>query len=327
MDPIPYEPSKLRENRRPGWRAFWRRVCIASLCITGILFLAGRALATVAYGSRETAWFLVVDGLLALGELSSLTLAGVSGIGWAIGRRPLPNEQPTVSQDEHVGRFQFSLRALFVLTAIVAVYFSIASTVGYLEASGTAVALVLMVSALRWHPAGALLHVRFLMTAVAVALLWLVAVDVSRFREECEDCWLDRDIWQIRVYGVPLREKSCEYGVLHRVAEDLGVPCPHLRSSRVHLQRIWGLIYPRPSNVGIIRLVGDEDDDWYDEAAARIVRAKVDSSPTFLDEFHQRVFVDHDRQYIRTFFMELRQSRTGNTDQPQRPPSADQPGG
>lgn len=223
-------------------------------------------------------------------------------------------------------RLQFSLRSLLALTAIVAAYFCMATTVGYLEASGTAAGLVFLVSALRWHTEGLLRCVRLLIVLGALALLWLVAVDFSWFRDLCEDCWLDRDDLQFRVYHIPIYRTNRDHGILHRVAEDLGAPCPHERSTRTYLLRAWGLAVPQldpmsgrfvlNANVGTLRL--DHGSGWYDETAARIVRAKAESSPGLADEFRQRVFVDHDRQYIRSFLAEIKQSR----EQPQvRPPT------
>ncbi len=205
------------------------------------------------------------------------------------------------------------------------IYFAIACNVGSVEVAGTLAAVLLMLFALRWRRAGALLVVRILIGAVAVALLWLVAVDLSRFREECEDCWLDRDIWQVRVYGIPIHEWTCEHGIVPRIASDLGVRCQHLRSSRVHLTRLWGLVYPaRPCFCGIIRLSGD---NWYDDATAQMVRAKGSSSPALVDEFRQKVLVAYDQQYLTGFLAKLKQSQTTSTDQPHTPPAAEKPGG
>lgn len=99
MDPSPYESPRGHDNPRARWRVFWKRTCIASLCIAAICFLAGKALAMAASDANDAAWFLIVDGLIALVELGCLTLAGLSGIGWAISRRPSPNNEPTESSD------------------------------------------------------------------------------------------------------------------------------------------------------------------------------------------------------------------------------------
>lgn len=171
-----------------------------------------------------------------------------------------------------------------------------------------------MISTLRWHPKAVLLHVRSGIRCGAGALLWIVALDLYWFMEECKDYLRYRDVWQVRVYGIPLYEWSREYGVLHKIASDLGSPCAHLNPSRTHAQRMWGLVYPCPGNPGM-RLVGD--DDWYDEPLAQVVRAKAQSSPTLPDDFRREILVQHNWQYIRPFLAELRQSRAGRTDQPQ----------
>ena len=141
-------------------------------------------------------------------------------------------------------RFQYSLRAMLVFTTIVAAYFSMGTSIGYVEASGTLISLMLIVVAWRWHRAGAWLFVRGAIAVAAAGILWMVAVDWSWFVEGCEDCWLSRDILQVRVYRMPIYETISEYGALYRIANDLGVPCLHEHSRRWHKYRYWGLIYP-----------------------------------------------------------------------------------
>ncbi len=69
MDVNPYEPPKHHENPHLGWRAFWKRVCCESLCLAVGFFVTTKIFATVAHDADETAWIIMVDGLLALGEL------------------------------------------------------------------------------------------------------------------------------------------------------------------------------------------------------------------------------------------------------------------
>ncbi len=217
------------------------------------------------------------------------------------------------------GRVQFSLRSLLVFTAVVAAYFSMGCSVGFIEASGTLIASLLMMAAWRWRRRGAWGVVRLLLGIAAVAVLWMVAVDWSWFVERCDDCWLDRDILQIRVYRVPVAETTREYGVLHLVARDLGVPCSHNHVVRWHKYRFWGLIYPAwPCISGTLRLSGE---DWYDDAITEIVRAKAKESPGLAEEFRRRVLVDHDRQYLFAFLAELRKSRMKETSHPSKPAS------
>ena len=64
-----------------GWRVVWKRVCCGSLGVAAVFFVAGRILAAVGHNANQTALFLVLDGLLALGELGSLTIAGIAGRG------------------------------------------------------------------------------------------------------------------------------------------------------------------------------------------------------------------------------------------------------
>lgn len=204
-------------------------------------------------------------------------------------------------------RFQFSLATLFVVTTLVAIYFSIACSAGYIEAIGSVAALLMIAWAIRYRRGGLFLGVRILTILLAIGLVWMVAVDRSHFREVCPDCHFDRDIFRLRVYGISLWERTHEYYYVHRIGEDLGSPCLHTRLDSGQLTRVWGLILPGwPCFCGTLRLTNDE---WYDDRMAEIVRAKGRESPTLGKEFHQRVFVEHDLQYLQDFYTELDRAR------------------
>ena len=219
-----------------------------------------------------------------------------------------------VTFNPNCGRFQFSLRALLVFTTIVAVYFSMGSSIGYVEATGTLASLLLLIAAWRWRRARLL--VRVLIGAAAVALLWMAAVDWYWVGEICQDCRRARSFIQIRVYTIPVYEETIrEYDTIERVAKDLGLTCLHVHSSRTGLWRRWGLVYPLLLPFCGTRSQLEQHTDWYDDAAAEIVRAKGQASPRIVDEFRQRVLVDHDWQYAETFLAEVRRSRSAQSDQ------------
>ena len=68
-------------------------------------------------------------------------------------------------------RYQFSLRAMIALTAIVAGFFSLALTVGYVDAAITLTALTLLLAVIRCPPQAHWVT-GILLTAVATLMLW-----------------------------------------------------------------------------------------------------------------------------------------------------------
>ncbi len=201
---------------------------------------------------------------------------------------------------------RFSLRTLLGVTGLVAVFFSVGCTVGYMEATGTVVAIAL----LAWSAAVAVGAWRFRGAAVGFAVLWMTAVDLSSYVENCRYCRLDLDTLHVRVYGhslvrIPLRE----YGVLHLIAEDLGRPCPH-RFKRWHMTRFCGLFVPGSPRSHCHRLIDEGPPSWYDEETVRILQERAEASPDVPEEFYAAIMTD-DRAYIRRFIRELIEERTG----------------
>jgi hypothetical protein len=207
------------------------------------------------------------------------------------------------------------VRIVFAAIGIITGLFVIAWTVGYEEALGILLVLALFTWAVRCRRKGVFLPLRYLAAGLGIGTLWMVAVDRSRVREICPDCYLDRDICQWRLFRIPLHEKIiCEYHTtFSHIASDLGVPCSH-RFHRAYLTRCWGLFFPaHPCFNGILRLVGEE---WYDDNAAAIVRAKQHASPGLAEEFHRRVFIEHDHEYGRQFCEEVIRLKEQNTTKP-----------
>jgi hypothetical protein len=81
---------------RSSWKTLWKGGCIGSLCMAVILVVSGKLVALLARNSTDTSWFLNLDGLLALGELVSWTMAGIGGIGWIVSRRTPTVDDPGV---------------------------------------------------------------------------------------------------------------------------------------------------------------------------------------------------------------------------------------
>lgn len=204
---------------------------------------------------------------------------------------------------------RFSLRNLLAFTAAVALFFSIACTVGYIEATGALVAIGLLTWSIRMTARVWRFHARI----VGIAVLWMTAVDLSWYVERCQYCWLDCDVIHARVYSVSLFEfKWAEHGrVLRDIAKDLGKPCPH-RFERTHMTRCWGMFLPaRPYFRGTVRLYFDEPPCWYDDKTTRILQERAEASPKVAEEFYARAILGEDRVYIRKFTRELAEERTG----------------
>ncbi len=208
-----------------------------------------------------------------------------------------------------------SLRGLLVITGIVAGLFVVACSVGYEEALGILLTLVLFTWAVRCRRRGMFLPLRYLAVALGIGTLWMVAVDRSAIYEKCPDCNLDRNICQWRLFRIPLYESIIrEHNTsTSRIAADLGEPCAH-QFGRAYLSRYWGLFFPaHPNFSGIICLVEDE---WYDENVSEIVRAKGRASPGLAQEFHQKAIVEHDHAYRQQFCEELIRLKEHSTTQP-----------
>src|SRR5262249_50780126 len=89
MTQNPYQPPTQLDPARGMWRPLWRRVCLGSVCATGVFAVTNNVFRAYAQGFLNSHWFIIVDGLLALCELVSWTMIGLAGIGWIISRRPV----------------------------------------------------------------------------------------------------------------------------------------------------------------------------------------------------------------------------------------------
>ena len=223
------------------------------------------------------------------------------------------------------GRFQFSLRALLLFTTIVAAYFAMGSSIGYIEASGTLIALLLMVVAWRWHRT-ALLFVRGRDRGRGsgntldgcrglVVVRWRTAKiaggDAIFFRSACTGC--------------PSMRRIQEYGELHRIARDVGVPCPHSAFFCCwHKYRFWGLVYPALPCLNSIT--------FYQVRTGTMTRRpkycvrKRSPIRALPKNSANRVFVAHDWPYFQTFATEVKKARASKIEQRQGPTATNKPG-
>jgi hypothetical protein len=152
-----------------------------------------------------------------------------------------------------------------------------------------------------------------LLSPVVILAFWFLGVDGSWFVEECPDCLYGSDIYQIRVFTIPIYQQTRVYNsVLQKIAEDIGVPCSHPNHVRWHKHRFWGLlICACPCINGIDRMSGG--DDWYDDKARSIVREMAKTHPSLRDTFAVRVLKNHDWKYLRSFVQQVQALRDGKS--------------
>jgi len=150
------------------------------------------------------------------------------------------------------------------------------------------------------------------LSLVAVAAFWFLGVDGSSFVEPCPDCQYGRDIYQVRVFTIPIYQRDQVYhSILEKITDDLGIPCSHPNLVRYHKHRYWGLlICACPCINGIDRMVGD---DWYDDKARAIVREMAKTDPSLQEKFAEQVLKNHDWKYLKTFVQKVQGLRDGKS--------------
>jgi len=204
-----------------------------------------------------------------------------------------------MSSPAHARR-QFSIRGLMLVTAAIGVLTLVASRVGWIEASGVAVAMLLLVGAYSLPKRPWIWVGRSALAMLASVVLWMVAVDVSESVYWCPQCQLHWSEVQIRLFRVPLYEHQSYFGApeISQIAEDLGQSCPHRGLQHQLRRRFWGLVIPHPNINGIIGIVHEP---WYtDELRARM-KALGKRDPVLAQEFHDEVMVKKNWAYWRSF--------------------------
>jgi hypothetical protein len=132
-----------------------------------------------------------------------------------------------------------------------------------------------------------------LLLILAIAF-WFLAIDRSWFIERCPTCGYSRDVFQFRIFTVPVNERDREYkSLIQKVAFDLGVPCDHRNLVLYHKHRYWGLwICACPCINGVDRI--STDLSWYDEKTSAAVKKLAENDPALPREFAERVLLNHD---------------------------------
>jgi len=153
-----------------------------------------------------------------------------------------------------------------------------------------------------------LIIVAFIVAGFVV--IWFVAIDWSYFEEGCGNCLYHKSVYQYRVLGIPIHEKTTEYhSVIELVAQDLGVPCQHRGYYRTHRQRWWGLCYcRRPCIMGTTHIASDQE-FWYTAEIKKTAKAMISENPAVGEEYRQRVVIEHDWEYWRNFVKRLKRDK------------------
>jgi hypothetical protein len=132
--------------------------------------------------------------------------------------------------------------------------------------------------------------------AVALILLWFLAVDESWFVVTCKDCFYDRDVIQYRIFTFPIHSKVREHNsTITFVAEELGLPCSHENLERWLKYRWWGFLFCYPRHSGISGFAGLEDS--YKKQIKAKLKVLLDIDPNLPGTFQQRVLIEHDLDY------------------------------
>jgi hypothetical protein len=135
---------------------------------------------------------------------------------------------------------------------------------------------------------------------ILVLAFWFLCVDGSIFVKSCPDCDYGEDVYQIRIFTIPIYQHTKEYNsILQKIAIDIGAECKHPNLSGYQKWRFWGLLIPDEYHPGIDRLSGG--DDWYDDKARAIVKEMVKTNPSLRDEFANRVLKNHNWKYLKAF--------------------------
>ena len=154
--------------------------------------------------------------------------------------------------------------------------------------------------------------------AIFFLAFWFLCVDGAIFVENCPDCLYGRDVYQIRIFTIPIYQHTIDEhtSITQRIAIDLGAECKHPNLSHYHKWRFWGLLIPQEIHPGIDSMTGD---DWYDDKARAVVKEMVKTNPSLRDEFANRVLKNHDWKYLKVFVqrvVELKDGKPKISNQP-----------
>lgn len=202
-------------------------------------------------------------------------------------------------KDFRFHRVQFTLRRLFIFITAIGVCAAVFRITGWIETAGVTIAMCLATAAWALPQFRYYVAARGGLVCLALATLWMSAVDFSWFREGCPHCDSHYDVLEYRVFRQAVWSRSGEDHCpsIRLIADDLGVPCAH-HYERWQKWRLWGLFYPAPCHNGICCMA---DLDWYVTADRARMRKMAADNPKLGPEFREQVFVKQNWTYLRRF--------------------------
>lgn len=104
--------------------------------------------------------------------------------------------------------------------------------------------------------------VRPFVALLFLAAVWFLGVDYTETVVDCRDCLHGVDVFEFRVFGIPVSTTRREsQSLIECILRDLGEPCQHKHLLRHRRQRWWGMVFCAcPCRNGVYRLVADLHD-------------------------------------------------------------------
>lgn len=203
--------------------------------------------------------------------------------------------------------WQFTLSKMLFAIALLAAFFGLWSHSSLGEAFGYVLCSSILWCGYRFWSIERFRALSIFAVLAAVLGLWFLVVDKSAFVDECLDCGELRDVVQIRVFRIPVRENVIDrLSTKARVAKCLGVICHHENHQRWQKTRYWGLVFCGcPCWNGTLSL----EERWTpaNEAAfCEAIRQIRLETPTLPDEFRTHVLHDHDEAYWKKLIEQIR---------------------
>jgi len=144
-------------------------------------------------------------------------------------------------------------------------------------------------------------------TLILISFLWFIGITESAYYEVCTRCDSRRITVETRGFGVLIstRFHSERETFDARIANDLGVPCPH-SFVRALVARWRGLLLPTVDQNLPSRLFYDTP-KWYKKNASAIVAGLKSKNPALPQEFRERVLLKRDYEYLRQLIRSMQQ--------------------
>ncbi|TWT88818.1 hypothetical protein Mal64_23060 [Pseudobythopirellula maris] len=198
---------------------------------------------------------------------------------------------------------RFSIRSLLIVTALLGAYFAVGQQLGYLAATGVALAATILGWAWACRLRGWWRWARVLVVLPALVLLWFTAFDSLWVIKECPTCYAQHDVQLYRFLGAPIVSDSYQDpNVMTLALADLGDPCTHDRMESSVKHRYWGnIICAYPCVSGTFGLCCGSD--VYTKTVSTRVRGYAMKEPQLAADVHKRVVENGGREFFYDAFM------------------------